>query len=231
MPVVPESRLGQLEFYEAHLPVWEANAASIGLTAGQLTSFEPLIIAARTNYNAQQPARNAAKAATQAFYDSIDNAHEKGADLIATIKTYASSTGNPAVYTTAQIPPPAPPTPTPPPEQPDDLSGAIDTFGVITLKWRATPKGASTGVFFFVERKVGSLPTATWTPLGATQDAQFQDAVGEAVIAGNVIQYRVQARRGADASAWSDQLAVDFTGGTDSIAGFVGGEEPAAEAA
>ncbi|MCC6660742.1 MAG: hypothetical protein IT437_07630 [Phycisphaerales bacterium] len=64
--------------------------------------------------------------------------------------------------------------------------------------------------------------------MGGTQDASFVDAVGLTVQ--SVIQYRVQAVRGGDASAWSDQLAVD-SGGGDSIAGFVGGGGEVAEAA
>jgi hypothetical protein len=39
----------------------------------------------------------------------------------------------------------------------------------------------------------------------------------------SVIQYRVKAVRGEEVSAWSEQIAVDFTGGGDSVAGFVGG--------
>ena len=228
MPIVPESRLGQLEFYEAHVPVWTLNVAEIGLTAPQVTALSTLVTAARTAYDAQQPARNAAKAATQSFYDAVAAAHASGSDLIATIKTYASSTGSPAVYNAAQIPPPAPPTPAPPPAQPDDLSGTIDTFGVITLSWRATPKGPASGIFFDVERRTGS---GTWTPMGATQETTFQDAAAGQQAATTNVAYRVRGRRGAELSAWSDPLDVSFGGGQDGIAGFVGGEGEVAEAA
>lgn len=63
------------------------------------------------------------------------------------------------------------------------------------------------------------------SPLKRATDRQIDLAVQ------NVIQYRVRARRGDESSTWSDQLAVDFTGGQDSIAGFVGGDEEVAEAA
>ncbi len=35
MGVVPNTRIGKLEFYEAHLSTWAAQAANIGLTAAQ----------------------------------------------------------------------------------------------------------------------------------------------------------------------------------------------------
>lgn len=222
MPILPDSKLAQIEFFEAHIAVWTANAAAIGITVPNVTVLSSNTIAARTAYNAAQVARQASKAATTTFNNAHAPMRDLGGDLIAMIKAFAETTNNPAVYAVAQIPPPAPPQPAPPPAQPTDLAATLDTFGVLTLTWKSVPKGPTSGIFFFVERKVG---TGAWTPLGGTQDASFIDPVGLTVT--NVIQYRVKARRGDESSAWSDQLAVDFTGGQDSIAGFVGGDEVA----
>ncbi len=228
MATLPDSRKGRVEFFEQHNPVWQANASEIGITAAQVTSLTTLTTAARAALNSADTARNASKAATVNFYNAEGTMTELGADLIKTIRAFAETSNDPQVYVSAQIPPPAAPTPVPPPEQPADLSGLIDPFGVITLTWAAQPKGPSSGVFFFVERKVGTGP---WTPIGATQEDRFQDPAAGQQAATEVVAYRVQARRGADASAWSDTLNVNFGGGQDSIAGFIGDEGEAAEAA
>ena len=41
MPVIPETRLDQIEFCESHLPVWTAapNPVAIGITAAQTTAL------------------------------------------------------------------------------------------------------------------------------------------------------------------------------------------------
>jgi hypothetical protein len=221
MATLPDSRKARVEFFEAHNPIWAANFAAIGLTTAQVTTITSLTGAARTALNAADTARNASKAATTTFYNNEGQMSELGGDLIKTIRAFAETTNNPNVYATAQIPPPAAPTPVPPPAQPSDLSGLIDPFGVITLKWVAQPKGPASGVFFFVERKVGTNP---WTPIGATQEAEFQDPLAGQQAATQVVAYRVQARRGTDASAWSDPLNVNFSGGEDSIAGSIGSE-------
>ncbi|MFM9996190.1 MAG: hypothetical protein ACKVU4_10355 [Phycisphaerales bacterium] len=230
MATLPEGRKARVEYFEQHLPVWQDNAGAVGLTVAQLTSLSTFITAARTTLNAAEAARSTSKSATVAFYNAEEPMTDLGADLIKTIRAFAETTNNPNVYATAQIPPPAAPTPTPPPEQPDDLSGLIDPFGVITLAWKAVPKGPTSGVFFFVERKIGA---GTWTPIGATQESTFADPAAGQQAAAATVAYRVQARRGAEASAWSDPLNVSFGGGQDGIAGFIGDEggEGLAEAA
>jgi ribonuclease BN (tRNA processing enzyme) len=75
-----------------------------------VTALDGATTHARKAYNDHLAAQQAAKAATDAFYDKVRLMHASpgaGADMIQTIKTYAQTTNNPNVYVLAQIPPPA----------------------------------------------------------------------------------------------------------------------------
>lgn len=63
MPILPDGKLAQIEFFEAHNPVWAASATSIGLTSGLVTTLTTYTAAARAAYNAAQSARDASRAA------------------------------------------------------------------------------------------------------------------------------------------------------------------------
>ena len=49
--IVPDTRIGKIEFYEAHLPPWSTNAVAIGLTAAKMTAFADLVKNARSAYD------------------------------------------------------------------------------------------------------------------------------------------------------------------------------------
>ena len=51
MAIVPDTRIGKIEFYEAHLPPWSTNAVAIGLTAAKMTAFADLVKNARSAYD------------------------------------------------------------------------------------------------------------------------------------------------------------------------------------
>lgn len=107
MGIVPNDRLGKIEFYEAHTPAWATSAAAIGLTPASVTALTGAVTSARKAYNDNIVAQAAARAATAAFYDKVRLMHSApgaGADMIQTIKTFAQTTNNPNVYVLAQIP-------------------------------------------------------------------------------------------------------------------------------
>jgi hypothetical protein len=144
MGVVPNDRLGKIEFYEAHAGAggpWPTNATAIGLTTASVTALTTLVTDARKAYNSHVAAQAAAKAATVAFYDKVRLMHAgpgAGADLIQTIKTYAQTTNNPGVYALAQIPPPAQGGTTPPPGTPFDFTVGLLQDGSLALKWKCS---------------------------------------------------------------------------------------------
>lgn len=233
MSNLPTGRQDALEWFEARTATWTTNAASIGVTAPQMTAFKALVSTNRTDFNAMMSARAAAKAATQTFYNSFNLMRDPGRGYIAAIKAYAETTHNDGVYALGMIDPPAPPTPAPPPAEPADLTGAVSPTGQITISWKAPVSGPSSGIFFMVQRQ--RFGETTYTLLGGTQDKTFLDPAPH-VTAGPV-SYQVRAQRGTDLSDWTVPIVFDLAAGPglfDSVtAGFVGGEQqgPTAQAA
>lgn len=221
MGIVPADRLGKIEFYEAHGAPWASNAVAIGLTAAQVTALDALTKAARTAYNAAEVARQAAKAATQNFYDKVNAMHSgpgAGSDLISIIKTTAQTKNDPNVYVLAQIPSPATPAPTPPPGTPFDFTVGLLQNGAVQLKWKCPNPTRTAGTIYEVKRSIGGGTSAAFVFVGATGSRTFTD---ETIPAGSAaVTYQITAVRSTSRGNPS-QFTVHFgTGG----AGFVGGE-------
>lgn len=178
MGIVPESRLGKIEFYEAHALAggpWAVNAAAIGLAPAAVTALGTLTSQARAAFNAAEIARQAAKTATQNFYDKVRAMHNgagAGQDLIDTIKTWAETKNDPNVYTLAQIPPPATPGVTPPPGTPFEFTVGLLQNGALELKWKCNNPSGTQGTIYEVKRKIGSGP---FNFVGATGVRTFTD--------------------------------------------------------
>lgn len=158
MGVVPQNREAKLAFYEAHLAPWTTNATNIGLTAGEVANLTALAEAGRATLLAAGEARNASKAATQAFYAAIAALGKAGNGLVETIRLFAEANNNPSVYSLAQIPPPAIDAPVPPPGMPREFTVTLAQNGWINLQWKCTnPEGAN-GTAYEVQRKIGGGP-------------------------------------------------------------------------
>lgn len=158
MGVVPDSRLGKIEFYEAHIAPWTTNAAAVGLTPASVTALGTLTTQARAAFNAAEAARQAAKAATQNFYDKVRAMHSgpgAGQDMIDTIRVYAETKNDPNVYNLAQIPPPATPGVTPPPGTPFEFTVGLLQNGALELKWKCNNPSGTQGTIYEVKRRIG----------------------------------------------------------------------------
>jgi hypothetical protein len=209
MSVLPQSRQGRLEYFEARVNTWTTNAAAIGITPAQATAVKNAAGTNRTDFNAMMVARDAAKSSTNTFYTTNNTLVDLGRDMIKTIKAFAATTNNPMVYSLANIDPPAPPTPVPAPDVPANLTGSVTADGVVTLTWKATPSGASSGIFFIVERKRAS--EANYSVLTATVEKAAMDPAAH--VEASQVQYRVKAVRGADMSEWTTPVSFNFAGG------------------
>jgi hypothetical protein len=203
------TRRQRLEWIEARIDQWQANAAAIGITPAQATNLKNLVGAATSMFTAAEVARDNAKSATRKFYDAMSSMSGPTRDLIATIKAYAETTNNPNVYNLSNIDPPAPPTPVRAPSAPFDVSGFVSPTGNATITWDADRSGASTGVFFMVERKRGS--EATFMVIGGTAEKSYLDL--DPRLATGTVQYRVKAQRGGLSSEWSVPIAFSIVGG------------------
>jgi hypothetical protein len=153
MPVVPQTIIGRIEFYEQHLPVWALNPTAIGLSAAQVADLTARTIQARADYEAAQAVRNTAKAATMTQNDAVSFMHELGGDLVKTIRAFAETTDDTAVYAAAEIPAPQPPTPPGPPDQPTALDADILLPFGIGLTWKGS---TAQSTYFGIWRKLDS---------------------------------------------------------------------------
>lgn len=210
MTVIPPNRQDAIIFCEAHMPVWAANAAAIGLTPAQVTSLQNFTTTARTKFNSAQAARQASVAATDDYYNAVRSMRGQAADLVRLIKAKAEADNNPNVYVIAQIPPPAPPSAVPAPGKPTDIQVTLNPGGSITITWESTNSAPSSGAFFLVSRKINGGPNATpgFVGIGGTSVREFTD---DTIAAGTPgISYIIQGFRGTRAGIPSDQIAVQF---------------------
>jgi hypothetical protein len=176
MGITPTTRLGKIEFYESHVGPWATSAVAIGLQTSAVTALTTLTSAARKAYGDHLAAQDAAKTATQNFYDKVRAMHNgigAGADMIETIKAFAETTNNPNVYTLAMIPPPATPGVTPPPGTPSDFSVGLLQDGSVKLTWKCSNPAGVGGTNYEVLRKIGG--STTFTYLGQIGKKSFTD--------------------------------------------------------
>ncbi len=201
--VIPSKPLEAIAFFESHVPVWNASAVQIGLSVAAVTAIDNATKAARTGYENQQVAKNASKSATQAYGNLVSTMRDIGGDGIATIKAFADSTNNPAVYTLAQIPEPAAPTPAAPPTQPTNFKVELTSEGGIVISWKGTGSG---GGYYSVKRKLAG--ESAFTLIGNTGSKSFVDATLTQGTTG--ASYIIQGFRGQTPGKASDQLTIQF---------------------
>lgn len=203
--IVPSSNIGKLDFYEAHLAPWATNAAALSFSVDQINDMTSLTQAARAAYTAKEQAADAAKAATETFYEAVADMHNLGAGLIGQVKNKAKLDADPSLYQLAQIPLPSDPTPAGDPVAPTNLRAGLVNGGAINLTWDGT---VAKRQFFSVWRSLGSGQSATYEQIGAVAGKSFTD---DTIPRGSEqAQYYVRAQRDTKISAPSAQLLVTF---------------------
>jgi hypothetical protein len=165
MPVLPKTRIGQLEFFETHQPAWAAAADEIGLTAAQLAALAARTAAARAAYDQQQAAISAARAATLRFHLASAALHAEGAGALRSIRVTAGADGGGAgggddVYSLARIPPPAARGRIGPPGTPFDFRVQLLPAGGLRLTWKCRHPRGAVGTLYEVRRRVEVAATA-----------------------------------------------------------------------
>ena len=173
MSILPHTRLGKVEWAEDHIGPFTTNASIIGLTSGQCTTMGTKTSNARSKYEAQRAAINAAKAATQDFYDAVADLSEFCADLLKDVK--AAGATNPAVFPLAEIPAPATPTPIPAPSKPSDFRVEILENGALKTSWKCTTARGAGGTVYQIRRRVGG-DTQPYVFIATVGEKQFTDA-------------------------------------------------------
>lgn len=223
MPVIPVTRLQQIEFSEAHLPVFTAAPTSIGLTASQVSALSALTEQARKDYDAALAARQASKAATEAMYASVGSMRNQLADMVRSIKTFAEASANPGtIYSMAQIPAPLPPSEVPPPGTPFDFKVEILQNGALRLTWKCdNPEGASGTIYEVFRGAQGSTPSY----VGSTGIKEFvDDTLPRSAVPISYQFTAVRSTRRGDPATLTVSFGVAGGGGGFTINSVQGGE-------
>jgi hypothetical protein len=205
---VPSSpRTDVLAWCLAHIDVFTANAAAIGITPAQATNFKNLVNTFAAKEAAKEAARIAAETATQASNDAYTPMRRQMSQIIATVRAFAIDTNNPRVLELAQVPPRAEPSTIGPPGKPTNMTvELVPGTGAVQIRWRSVnPQGAA-GTSYIIRRK---LPTEqNFSFLGVTGERRFVD---QSFVAGpDTVQYTVQGQRADSAGPESDIFLVRF---------------------
>jgi hypothetical protein len=199
MSTVPANAKLRMEWYEAHVAQFAANAVAIGTTTTATTDLTTKTTTARTKWNAKVAAENAAKVATSEWHSAILAMGTAGSAIIDQIRAKAKTVGGNSIYELAGIPAPATPTPVPPPGQPVELVVQLTQSGALDLSWKcANPPGAS-GTTYNIFRRAGA--TGEFTYVGGTGVREFTDDSLEA--GPEMIQYKIQAVRSTLVGPWN----------------------------
>ncbi|MEM9165624.1 MAG: fibronectin type III domain-containing protein [Planctomycetota bacterium] len=207
MRTVPVTNAAKISFFETHLPVWEPEPETIGLTPDQVDELAALTAEARDAFNDARAAREAAQAATLRQTQAVIRMAAFGGSLIKTIRAFAETTDNPGVFSQAQLPAPKGGAPLGPAPTPINLTATLTNDGAIALRWDAETAGR---MGFIIERRTAKPGRASgpWALVGTSTAKRFNDDRVPAGLAS--LQYRVTAERPGGRSQPTEPLVVLF---------------------
>lgn len=216
MQVIPPARSDMIRFVMAHLDVWRANPAAIGLTAAQLDGLEAHLTAVRAAKAAMESQRLAERAAFVAAGDRNRVLKTTAQGLVNRIKAFAATKADPVVVlANARLPVANKPQPRPLPGVPTKIAVRLQSDGAVALSWACERAPANEGVFFEVWRKIGSTGKAVKVGAvpgmtAAARRATFIDSTVPAGAAEQGVTYRIKAYRGAREGPQSMAVSVRF---------------------
>ncbi len=206
MYVVPQKDVDALQFFEDHWDVWQTNAVVLSIPAALAADVKADAIDARAKLSAQALAKNAAISATADWNSAMSLLREQGAAAIAAIRAKAIDSENPnAVYSLAQIPPPARGAPRPLPGTPSQFSSAIQPSGALLIKWKM-PGVQPGNTFYQVARRLAG--TSEFVIIGGSGNKTFLDET--LPLGANAVEYQVTAVRGSVFGLKSNTFVVQF---------------------
>ena len=208
MPVLPKSRVAEIEWAEERKTLWNTNSVAMGSSALTVTAWEALVDDARAKYQARNEKENAAKAATTDYNMAILAMVNATSDIIKQVKTKAALDGNDTAYSLAQIPVPAAPSPVGTPGTPTDFKVAVQGDGTVVLTWKCPQPAGASGTTYNVYR--GPNPTGPWDFLGTAGQRKFIDTTFPAGT--THVTYQIRAIRSTAIGAYA-QFNVNFGGG------------------
>ena len=199
MSVVPKKMVERIDFYENHVAPWTTNATAIGTTTAIVTDLQTKAQAARDALTAKQQAYQTAKTATETLKNAVNAMSDAGAGILAQIRGMAKNSGNPNVYTLAEIPGPATPAPIAPPGQPTDFKVSLDGNGNVIITFKADNPAGAQGPIYRVYRTIEGQPQ---TYLGDIGGRKFIDTTLPA--GATLVTYAIQGVRSTAVGPWGN---------------------------
>ncbi|HYD00640.1 MAG TPA: hypothetical protein VEB22_05385 [Phycisphaerales bacterium] len=140
----------------ARATVWKATPAAVGLSVAQATAVDNAAKALQIAFDEANKQRQLSKNATVAQTEALRAAMTQLQLDLRIIDAFANASTNPAaVYTAAEISPPAVPTPVAPPGAVSEVTVGIDiNTGATVLKWKGNNPGGSSNVSYILRRKL-----------------------------------------------------------------------------
>lgn len=198
MSLIPDTKVGKIEFCEAHVSAFTTNAVAIGTTTTAVSAWSAQVTAARAAYTAQVAAQLAAKNSTTNLNVAISALMDSTSSIIKQIRAKADLAGD-SIYGLASLPVPATPAPRPAPGKPNSLTVQLDETGVLQLAWKCVNPPGTNGTIYQVWRRIGEAGTLTY--LGGTGEKKFTD---DTLPAGSSnVMYQLQAVRSTVVGEWA----------------------------
>jgi hypothetical protein len=197
-----------IDWSNVHGPLWVLNGTQIGLSTAQTTVLTGLISAFVKANSDAQIAREASKAATMTLKNAMDSLEATAGNYINTIKSFAETTHNPAVYSLAQITPDSPRGVVPEPVAPTQFGATINADGSLTINWKVAQPAGVNGVIYTVLRRFENTQPFTVISIPPTSKKTFTDTT--LPFGTDSVQYVVQPSRGSVAGPLSNTFTVQF---------------------
>lgn len=192
MSVIPETKVGKIDFCLRRVQPWTQNAVEMGSSAQAVADWSDQVLAVQSAYKAQQSAQLAARDATLHLNITLESLMDATASIIKQVRARADLAGD-GVYALASLPVPAAPSPAPAPGKPDELSVQLDATGALILTWKCDNPAGTRGTMYEVRRQIDAAAAGEFTYLGSTGSRKFIDATLPAGTA--QVTYQIQAVR------------------------------------
>lgn len=186
----------------------QAGVPNIGVSQQMADNFDLAVSDVEAKLAAQGAALGAAKAATLAKDESLEDMVRQLGSIITTIDGFARNSEDPGVWVRAQIDPPKDPSPRQAPPQPTVKPLSFIDNGSVVFTWEVTSGG---GAIYEIQRQLTPLEGSAgpWGTIAIVGEKQFID---QAVPVGvRSVSYQVRARISTGvASPWSASAVANF---------------------
>jgi hypothetical protein len=212
--VIPTPDTAFLDWVNLHDPIFEANAARIGITPGDANGFKVTVENANNAWQAWQEAKVAYKAASQQWRDAKKACRSSGSSIVKDVRTFALRQPDPTeIFKLAAIPAPKQPNFGVPPGTPTEARVELDiNTGNLEVRFACDNPAGLSGTVYIVQRRTSTSAAPTtytaWQQAAVTSVKRFVDTT---ITSGTAsVQYLITAQRGTIQGRPSNPITVQF---------------------